>query len=154
MADILFLRKFQNFSFGWDFFAKFAVDITMIRTYKTYYLFFINCQIRLFIKLLKQEKMTVLHWWQGAEAWLVQLTHWGRVTHICIGKLIIIGSDNGLSPDRRQAIIWTNAGLLSIGPLRTHFSDNLFKFKNFHWRKCIWICRLRNGVHFVSASMF
>ena len=33
------------------------------------------------------------------------LTHWGRVTHICVGKRIIIGSDNGLSPDRRQAII-------------------------------------------------
>ena len=56
------------------------------------------------------------------------LTHWGRVTHICVGKLIIIiGSDNDLSPDRRQAIIWTNAGLLSIGPLRTYFSENLIK---------------------------
>ena len=28
----------------------------------------------------------------------------------------IIGSDNGLSPVCRQAIIWTNAELLSIGP--------------------------------------
>ena len=35
-------------------------------------------------------------------AWL---THWGRVTHICVGNLTIIGSDNGLSPGRRQAII-------------------------------------------------
>ena len=26
----------------------------------------------------------------------------------------IIGSDNGLSPDRRQAIIWTKAGILLI----------------------------------------
>ena len=42
------------------------------------------------------------------------------MTHWCVGKLIIIGSDNGLSPHRRQAIIWTNAGLLSIGPLWTH----------------------------------
>ena len=33
------------------------------------------------------------------------LTHWGRVTHICVSKLNIIGSDNGLPPDRRQAII-------------------------------------------------
>ena len=39
-----------------------------------------------------------------------ELTHWGRVTHICFSKLAIIGSDNGLSPGRRQAIIWTNAG--------------------------------------------
>ena len=44
------------------------------------------------------------------------LTHRGRVTHICVGNLTIIGSDNGLSPGRRQAIIWTNAGILLIGP--------------------------------------
>ena len=47
------------------------------------------------------------------------LTHWGRVTQICVGKLTIIGSDNGLSPGRRQAIIWTMAGILLIG-----FGDN------------------------------
>ena len=39
-----------------------------------------------------------------------------RVTHICVANLAIIGSDNGLSPGRRQAIIWTNAGILFIGP--------------------------------------
>ena len=49
------------------------------------------------------------------------LTHWGQVTHICISKLIIIGSDNGLSPGRRQAIMWTNGGILLIGPLETKF---------------------------------
>ena len=37
-----------------------------------------------------------------------KLTHWGRMTHICIGNLTIIGSDNGLSPGWRQSIIWTN----------------------------------------------
>ena len=51
------------------------------------------------------------------------LTHWGGVTHICVVKLTIIGSDNGLSPGRRQAIIWTNAGILIIGPLETNFSE-------------------------------
>ena len=61
---------------------------------------------------------------------------WGRVTHICVSKLTIIGSDNGLSPDRRQAIIWTNAGLLFIGPLGTN-SEILIEiltssFKNMH----------------------
>ena len=30
--------------------------------------------------------------------------------HIYIGKLNIIGADNGLSPRRHQAITWTNAG--------------------------------------------
>ena len=53
------------------------------------------------------------------------LTHWGRVTQICVSKLTIIGSNNGLSPSRRQAIIWTNAGVLLIGPLSTNFSDIL-----------------------------
>ena len=65
------------------------------------------------------------------------LTHWGRVTHICVGKLTIIGSDNGLSPGRRQAIIWTNAGILLIGPLGTNFSEilieiDIFSFKKMH----------------------
>ena len=32
-------------------------------------------------------------------------------------KLTSIGSDNGSSPGRRQAIIWTNAGILLTGPL-------------------------------------
>ena len=35
------------------------------------------------------------------------LTHWGRVTLICVSGLTIPGSDNGLSPGRPQAIIWT-----------------------------------------------
>ena len=55
------------------------------------------------------------------------LTHWGRVTHIWINKLTIIGSINGLSPGRRQAIIWTNAGILLIGPLGTNFSEILIE---------------------------
>ena len=51
------------------------------------------------------------------------LTHWGQVTHICVSKLSIIGSDNGLSRGQRQASIWTNTGILLIGPLRTNFSE-------------------------------
>ena len=62
-------------------------------------------------------------------------THWGRVTHICVGKLIIFGWDNGLSPDRRQAIISTNAELLPIGPLPTYFSENLIKIQQFSLKK-------------------
>ena len=37
----------------------------------------------------------------------------------------VIGSDNGLSPIRRQAIIWTSSGLLSIGHFGTNFSEIL-----------------------------
>ena len=65
----------------------------------------------------------------------VRLTHWGRVTHKCVIKLTIIGSDNGLSPGRRQAIIWTNDGILLIGPLETNFSEILIKIYTFSFKK-------------------
>ena len=81
------------------------------------------------------------------------LTHWGRVTHICVSNLTIIGSDNSLSPGRRQAIIWTNAGMLLIGPLGTNFNEILIEIHTFSFKKMHLKWRLRNGVHFVSASM-
>ena len=63
------------------------------------------------------------------------LTHWGRVTHICVGKLTIIDSDNGLSPGRRQSIIWTNAGILLIRPLGTNFNEMLVEILTFSFMK-------------------
>ena len=63
------------------------------------------------------------------------LTHWGRVMHICISKLTIIGSDNGLLPGRRQAIIWTNGGILLIGSLGTNFSEILIEIQTFSFKK-------------------
>ena len=47
------------------------------------------------------------------------------MTHICVGNLTIIGSNNGLLPDRHQAIIWTNAGILLIRTSGTNFSEKL-----------------------------
>ena len=64
-----------------------------------------------------------------------QLTHWGRVTHICVSNLTIIGSDNGLSHWRRQAIIWTNAGIFVIRPLGTNFSEILIGNQTFSFMK-------------------
>ena len=63
------------------------------------------------------------------------LSHWGRMTHICVRKLNIIGSDNGLSPGRHQAIIWTNAGIMSIGPSGTNFSEILIAIHTFSFKK-------------------
>ena len=63
------------------------------------------------------------------------LTHWDRVTHICVNKLTIIGSDNGLPPDRRQGILWTNDGLLLIEPLGTNFSEILIEILTFSLKK-------------------
>ena len=63
------------------------------------------------------------------------LTHWGRVTHICVSKLTIIGSDNGLSPGRRQAIFWTNAEILLIGSLGTNLSEILVGIQKLPFKK-------------------
>ena len=63
------------------------------------------------------------------------LAHWGRVTHICVSKQTIIGSDDGLSPGRRQAIIWTNAGILLIGTLGTNFSEISIEIPTFSFMK-------------------
>ena len=57
------------------------------------------------------------------------------MTHISVSKLTIIGSNNGLSPDRRRVIIWTNAGILLIGPLGTNFSVILIKILTFSFKK-------------------
>ena len=57
----------------------------------------------------------------GLCAWL--FSQWGRETNLCAGNLTIIGSDDGLSPDRRQVIIWTNAGMWLFGPWGRNFSD-------------------------------
>ena len=59
----------------------------------------------------------------------------GRVTHICVSSLTIIGSGNGLSTDRRQAMIWTNAGILIIRTLRIHFSEIFIKIHTFSFKK-------------------
>ena len=60
----------------------------------------------------------------------VQLTHSGRVTHMCVKKL-------GMSPGRCQAIIWINAVILFVALLGTNFSDisigiQMFSFKKWH----------------------
>ena len=60
-----------------------------------------------------------------------------RPSDACISNLTIFGPDNGLSPGRRQAIIWTNDGILLIGPLGTNFSEILIEIYIFHSRKCI-----------------
>ena len=57
------------------------------------------------------------------------------MAHICVSDLTSIGSDNGLSPGRRQAIIRTNAGILLIGPLGTNISDFLVEILIFSFKE-------------------
>ena len=76
------------------------------------------------------------------------LTHWDRVTHICVSKTTIIGPDSGLLPGRRHYLnqCWN---IVSSNPR----NKLQWKYIHFHSRKCIWKCCLRNGDNFVSASI-
>ena len=63
------------------------------------------------------------------------LNHISRVTHICVSKLTISGSDNGLSPSRHQVIIWTYAAILLIRSLGINFSKISIKIPIFSFMK-------------------
>ena len=78
----------------------------------------------------------LLKWMNSPQNRMPKLTQWGEVRHICINKLDIIGSDNGLAPSRHQAIIWTNTILL-FQPLGRNFGEisieiHIFSFKKMH----------------------
>ena len=64
-----------------------------------------------------------------------------------------LDSDNGLLTERRQAIIWTNVGILLIGPLRTNVSEFLIWIHTFSFKKMHLKTASANWRHFVSASM-
>ena len=79
-----------------------------------------------------------LSWEIPVPEWLCKngrYAHFSSLTSEYNFKLAIISSDNGLSPGRRQAIIWTNAGILLIGPLGTNFSEILIEIQTFSFRK-------------------
>ena len=59
------------------------------------------------------------------------LTHWCRWRIYASLNWVTFGSDNGLSPIRRHAIIWTNEGMSLIGLLGTNFNEILIKIQTF-----------------------
>ena len=69
------------------------------------------------------------------KCWFSSPSFRGRVTHISVSKITIIGSDNGLSPGRCQAIIWTNTGIMLIGPRQTNISEILIEKYTFSFKK-------------------
>ena len=92
-------------------------------------------------------------YWQG-QYWVIHmLTHWGRVPHLCVSKLTIIGSGNGLSPGRRQTIIWSNVGIILTGPLGTNVIEIVIKIHTFSFKKMRVKMSSENVGHLVSASM-
>ena len=50
----------------------------------------------------------------------------------------MIGSDNGLSPGRHQAFIWTNAGILLIGLGGKNLGEILIEIHTFPFKKMHW----------------
>ena len=132
----------------------FPMKLTLITPFKAYRMYHRLFSMAATSELSSPEtlkNLTLLNFassfWKASRAmalkgWLIhhtlqryELTHWGRVTHICVSEIIIIGSDNGSSPSRRQAIIWTNAGILLIGPLGTNFSEILIGIHTFSFKK-------------------
>ena len=84
-------------------------------------------------------------WWPWPSLFSVagcRSTHWGQMTHICIGNMTRISSDNGLAPEQRQTIFWTNTGILLIGPLGTNFSEILIEIQAFFLNIYVWKWRL------------
>ena len=64
-----------------------------------------------------------------------------------------VGSDNGLSRNRRQVNIWTNAGLLFSVHLETNFSEIWIKMQQFSFKEINFQCRMKNGGHFLCADL-
>ena len=87
--------------------------------------------------------------------------------HICNGNVTITGSENGLLPGQRQAIICTNAAVLLIGPFRRISSDNSIEILTFSFKKmrlkvssvkwrpfCLSLSLLSNGFDFIFVDYF
>ena len=88
-----------------------------------------------YVTLMTMTVFIIMVSWLLSYVTITYLTHWSSVVHICISKITIIGSDNGLSLGRRQAIIWTNVRILWIGSLGTNFSEILIEIFKFSLKK-------------------
>ena len=104
-------------------------------TFPKIYTFFVPDISKVQLKRFWREKQR-LFWWRRAWTCIIKLKRWS------------IGSDNGLSPVRRRAIIWINTGLF----LFVYFSGIRIKIQRFSWKIWVCNCRLQNGGHFVPAS--
>ena len=83
------------------------------------------------------------------DTWYTFLTHSGWVTHICVTKLTITGSGNGLSPGRRQPIFWTKAEILwhfnrnsNTSLKKMHLKMSSEKYRLLSLGLNVWNCHL------------
>ena len=101
------------------------------------YIHFLLCRM---IWLFYTYYLGLLHWLWGNDLEAIManmifhvsvtwpLTHWGRMTHICVSKLTITGSDNGLSSGRHQAIIWDIVNWNVVNKLQWNLKRNSYIF--------------------------
>ena len=78
------------------------------------------------------------------------ITDQGRWRIYVLMNWVTIGSGNGLSSVRRQAIIWPNTGILLIDPQGKKISEFESKYEDVHSGKSLSNCCLQNDGHFVS----
>ena len=71
---------------------------------------------------------------------LCWLTHWGRVTHICISKIAIVGSDNGLAPARRHYLnqCWNIVNWTLGNKFQWNLNRNLYTFIQENVFENVW----------------
>ena len=130
------MLKTNSYSFWYTADIRNVYDNNPVTTHKQYHKqekMINKCKIKIIPFYQLRNKMTNIPTPTNNSMWK-ELTHWGRETHICVGNLTIIGSDNGLSPGRRQAIIGTNVGILLIRTFGTNFSEILSEIHAF-WSK-------------------
>ena len=114
---------FEVHQCGFQHVIQMLISIRLLRLYMSAESFLY------FWSIWKIARYLDFHWVQAT------LPHWRRATHRCVSKLTIIGSYNGLSPGQRQAIAWTNDGVLLIAPLGTNFSEIVSKIHTFSLKK-------------------
>ena len=121
----------------------FTDDILKHMFLNDFFKFQLNCHWNVFL----QDWLMIIENWsrQGlgerlvCSCWRIGMSLWSTIgvnslrpsdTHALVNKAII-GSDNGLSPVRRQAIIWNNVGIMLIGTLGKNSVRFESKYKTF-----------------------
>ena len=83
----------------------------------------------------------------------IWITHWGRVTHIGVSKLTIIGLGRLMAWPAPSGYL-NQCYNIVFRPLRSKFQWNIkTKFIQFQLWKCIWKCDLENDDYVIKASI-
>ena len=82
--------------------------------------------------------------WLNGTPLSIQNTHWGRVTHICVSRLTIIDSYNGLSPPGAKPLSEQMLEYCWLGPWEIQWNlieIYTFSFMKIHWKMAVTLTR-------------